>query len=286
MWETDYEQVPRRPSGRGAADVVLTVTDSDGLKVYVLNPREIFDFRPYGRGWGGGGRGGLYVLWFDQHAPTRVGVFAASLESALEESAGFLKDHWPGMLVDDDHLKELYKEALAELVAEGADPEDDDTVGKAQENATADMTYTESGYIGSDDWGIWCDDVEGNPCIQELEDSIAVAAAGEILGADDTGIEDVADVVRHLRDTPLWGRGVGKAVPVWGEETAAVKALLAGTTHGEMPSWDATDHGELISWDTTDKNSWAHVYLLYRPKADMSHRRVVVVEHDELFPEE
>ena len=274
MYETNYEQVPQRPEERGRAAVVLTVIDSDGRKYYILNPREIFDFRPYGRGWGGAGRGGLHVLWIGQHAPTRIGVFTDGLEAALEEAAGFAKDHWPGLLIDDAFLKTLHDEAKQELVEAGGDPEDEDLDGKAWEEATADMTYTESGHIGSDEWGIECDNGEGHPCEQELMDAIALAAAGEILGSDDSSLEDVADVARHLRGTPLWARGVDKSMPVWGDETPAVKSLLSDS-----------QHGELISWDTTHKSPWNHEYLFWRPAAEHPRQRVVVVDHGDVFPE-
>jgi hypothetical protein len=223
---------------------------------------------------GSPGRGGLYVLWFDAHAPTRVAVFADGSEAALEDAASFVKDHWPGDFVDSEHLKNLYDEAMGELVAGGADPEDEETQGKAQENATADMTYTESGYLGSDDWGFWCDSGEGHPCDQGLMDAIAVAGARELLADDRNTIDDVAEVVRHLRGTPLWEHVAGH-VPVWGDETEGIKALLAGTPHGE-----------LISWHTAgDDRVWRHQYLLWRPDAPHERQRAVVVEHDKLFPD-
>lgn len=294
MWQSTRKTIPGVKTVRGKAPSdeprfdaeILVVEDPDGRKFNVLNPGETFTFKPYGRGYGGGGHGGLYVLWFGEHSPTLIAVFADGLEAALEEAASFAKDHWPGLLYDDEYINELFKEAKDELVAEGADPDDEDTDEKAQEKATADMTYTESGYIGSDEWGIWCDDGEGHACPDDLRDAILLAASVDAF-EEARGLEDVADVVRIVRPLPMWrgqnadgtdwveGTALMDDVPVFGDETSYVKQLLAPDS----------PHGELISWDTSAKNPWNHEYLFWRPNAPNERQRTVIVDHGDIFKE-
>lgn len=283
MWKSDKKTIPGVKTVRGKAPSddprfdaeILVVEDPEGRKFNVLNPSEIFSFKPYGRGYGSGGRGGLYVLWFGQHAPTLIAVFADGLVAALEEAAGFAKDHWPGLLVDDEYLKELQEEAAEDLMAEGKDA--DEVEAESMEKATADMTYTESGYIPSDEWGIWCDDGEGHACPNDLREAILLAASVDAF-EEARGLEDVADVVRITRPLSMWdanGAGLAESVPVFGDETSYVKQLLAPDS----------PHGELISWDTSAKSPWNHEYLFWRPDAPNERQRAVIVEHGDIFEE-
>ncbi len=104
-------------------------------------------------------------FWFGQYGPTRILIWSAkdNFEDGLETAAEFLKDaKLVGFFVSDEELKELYKEAAEEL-KEDADKLDltDDDEGEIYEKATADLTYTESGYISSEEWGD-CGYVEKN----------------------------------------------------------------------------------------------------------------------------
>lgn len=81
------------------------------------------------------------LVWTGKHSAMR----GTDIDSALEEAAGAL-DTWglKGHFVDDSEVKELIEEALEE------DPELSDD--EAYEAATADLTYTESGYLTSYEW--------------------------------------------------------------------------------------------------------------------------------------
>ncbi len=49
---------------------------------------------------------------------------------------------------------DLFNEAKKELIEDGEDEDDEEIDGKAEEQAMVDHTYTESGWIYSDHWGI------------------------------------------------------------------------------------------------------------------------------------
>ncbi len=98
-----------------------------------------------------------YVLWFGSSGSTYLMCWARSLEDALETCAGWLADNAPGLIMkhDDPELTELYREACVEL---DLDPDDSESYSEAYEQATADLTYTESGYLTSYEWGIVFDE--------------------------------------------------------------------------------------------------------------------------------
>ena len=97
--------------------------------------------------------GSAYLFWFGAVGSTRVLSYASAgyhgVEAALEEAAAVLKDEgWVGYFSEPD-----YDAAAAEL---GADWDDLDDEGQDQvrEAAEADMTYTESGWLLSYEWGV------------------------------------------------------------------------------------------------------------------------------------
>ena len=76
----------------------------------------------------------LWILWFCQYGPLYVGVYADSLETALEEAAQYCAEKgYNGLVMDYEAARD----------ACDCDPWE-----------CEDLTYTESGWIGSDDWGI------------------------------------------------------------------------------------------------------------------------------------
>lgn len=80
-----------------------------------------------------------FLLWFGAYGPTFVLVYARHLEAALEDAAEFLADsgrHW--LVMPHDKVK-----STDDLGCDCADPFECDA-----------HTYTESGWIGSDEWGI------------------------------------------------------------------------------------------------------------------------------------
>jgi len=102
-----------------------------------------------------------YVLWFDQYAPVFIMVWERSLEAALETAAAYLAEHAPGHLISDETMAERLRDACAER---GFTPDDIDWSdlrgdhAEAVEAAEADTTYTESGRLQSEDWGIQFDE--------------------------------------------------------------------------------------------------------------------------------
>jgi hypothetical protein len=102
-----------------------------------------------------------YVLWFGSCAPTYVMVWAHGIESALETAAEYISEHAPGLLISDDEMTEALQEAGEE---HGVNPDAIDwsdlrgDCAKAVEQAEADTTYTESGRIRQDEWGVMFDE--------------------------------------------------------------------------------------------------------------------------------
>lgn len=93
-----------------------------------------------------------YVLWFGACAPVHLMVWGNSLESALEVCGAWLAEHTPGLIIthDSKELRDLVDESARELGIDAEIPCD----YRAQDHATADLTYTEAGYIASWEWGI------------------------------------------------------------------------------------------------------------------------------------
>lgn len=89
-------------------------------------------------------RSELFALQFGAYRWTKLLVWARSAETALEEASGWLADHAPGIFVDQEELRRFE----AEYRKENPDADDDDVMNEAY----ADLTYTEAGYI--DEWTI------------------------------------------------------------------------------------------------------------------------------------
>ncbi len=114
-----------------------------------------------------------FILWFDAHAPRYLMVWG-HLEDALKEAADWLAENEPGHLMlkgngsekRDPQLDELMAEACEELglawpIPDDINWSDSDAMQPywdAEQTAYADLTETEAGYIGSDDWGIALDE--------------------------------------------------------------------------------------------------------------------------------
>lgn len=111
--------------------------------VHVVNPGE----RTYTRS--------RFVLTFGAYGATYCYVWADCLDDALECAAEWLLKHAPGHIMahDSEALQALVREAADELGLPDDDVDHQDW-GRAYEAATVDMTYTESGYLRSWEWGI------------------------------------------------------------------------------------------------------------------------------------
>lgn len=94
----------------------------------------------------------VYVFQFGAYGDTWVAVLNENFDDALDIATEWLAEYAPGLLVSDEEMKSAYDEALKELVEGGADPDDEQTQQKAQEQAETDLTYTESGYLRSWEW--------------------------------------------------------------------------------------------------------------------------------------
>lgn len=89
----------------------------------------------------------LYGFGFGAYGDTRLLVWGTTdLEAALEEAAEWLEKYAPGHLSTEDHVARL----MDEVREEEPDLEDDE----AYEKATADLTYTEAGYLTSYEWTV------------------------------------------------------------------------------------------------------------------------------------
>ena len=102
-----------------------------------------------------------YILWFGACGATYVLVYANSLDDALEEAADWLADNAPGHLTthSSGELKDLYTESLNDWRQEHEGEPSEEDEWRIQEDATADLTYTEAGWLTSYEWGISGEDL-------------------------------------------------------------------------------------------------------------------------------
>lgn len=120
-----------------------------------------------------------YVLWFGACGPTHLMAYANSLDDALEECGEWLAKHAPGLIMaawGEEHSA-LVKEACEEAGLTYPPPSDvcadmDHHYQDAQQSAESDLTYTESGYLTSHEWGITLED----PTRSEIKAFIAELA--------------------------------------------------------------------------------------------------------------
>jgi len=100
-----------------------------------------------------------YILWFGAYGSTRLMVWANSLEDALDECVDWIADHEPSLLADEA-VESEYRSHLAELADCGCDPEDEQTIERAQDYAERDtLSAGNAGhYLNSREWGILAED--------------------------------------------------------------------------------------------------------------------------------
>jgi hypothetical protein len=105
----------------------------------------------------------IFDFSFGAYADTEVSVHAKSVESGLELAADWLADNAPGHIMQPGcaELNELMAEVCAErgllwpvptVKAQTMQPEDWRPYWDAEQEAYSDLTYTEAGYISSDEW--------------------------------------------------------------------------------------------------------------------------------------
>lgn len=129
----------------------VQVQEPGGESLVFLNP-EAYDYHTHYPRRGDG----LYALWFGAVGTTRLLLWASGYEEALEECAEWLKKHAPGHFTEfDDNDREAARKEYAKeqgiTLAEAE--EDEEHAGNVEERMIVDMTYTESGWIPSWEWG-------------------------------------------------------------------------------------------------------------------------------------
>jgi len=115
-----------------------------------------------------------YLLWFGLISPIYLLIYDNSLDSAIETAGSWLAEHAPGHLMEmhgEEHeglLQEACQDAGLEYPPK--DYSDMDPYWKAFQDAEADLTYTESGYLTSYEWGIIGEDLDRNQLIEIYHD--------------------------------------------------------------------------------------------------------------------
>lgn len=139
------------PTRKGKRIVIGPRGTSFGRAVELVNPTD--------RDW----TRHRYVMWFGACGATRLMVWANSLDDAIETAAEHLAEHAPGHVMSEwsEEHRELIREVCAERGVEfpaGFEALDDDEKYDICEEAEADLTRTESGFLTSYEWGIDLED--------------------------------------------------------------------------------------------------------------------------------
>jgi hypothetical protein len=147
----------------------VDIVDTHADTIPVINPNDVTFYD------------NLYVMWFGAYGSIKVYVWARCFEDAFEEAAEYAGEHAPGVFTEPDYLdaaRDEYAEResigweagdhptsryarVRAVYSDGADPftpyrEDIDADAwqeAVQERAETDLTYTESGYVASWEWG-------------------------------------------------------------------------------------------------------------------------------------
>jgi hypothetical protein len=211
-------------SDKGASGIVLV--DNDGIVGELVNPSD----KP-----GKYGREQLFRFGFGTVGTIFLLVWARGVESGLEIAAGWLETNAPGHLMvhGSEELKQLYDEAREEL-GEDADEEE------VEQQATADLTYTESGYLTSYEWTV--DDVTDKKLFgaavyaSDLADFRFHATAGP--GVDIVEGDDVYFFMNPAGDgSSFWSVEGSKE----GAEKTSVIVLASSESHAERTSYKYLD---------------------------------------------
>ena len=111
-----------------------------------------------------------YLLWFGCVGTTHVLVQAFSLDDALEEAATALKAMgYEGYFTEPEYSQEF----LAYM--RSPRPFGEETprrIQDLQEEAEADLTYTESGWLVSYEWGISAEDPTKEQLIEMFKEAV------------------------------------------------------------------------------------------------------------------
>lgn len=131
---------------RGSAGDRNAGVGSDDREEFVLIDKEPDDRHPYvlvnPLGFNDSHKASLFAMHFGAYGNTCLLVWGDHLESALETAAEWLAQYTPGHIADETDIQTLMKD-FPDLSDE-----------EAYEKATADLTYTESGYLVSYEWTV------------------------------------------------------------------------------------------------------------------------------------
>jgi hypothetical protein len=129
---------------RSIVEDSIVIVDSDGIVGEIVNPSD----KPTRKKWFSKNES-LWRFQFGAYGDTRLLVWSKGVDDGLEIAADWLATNAPGHLMAEgsDELKSLRDEAREEL-GEDADDEEVD------QSATADLTYTEAGYLTSYEWTV------------------------------------------------------------------------------------------------------------------------------------
>jgi hypothetical protein len=134
-------EISKDPKGA----ILIVSPEHHDLKFHYINPGEWDEYV------GRFSRGDLFAIefgWQSYTSRTKVLLWASSFEEAVEEAADYMKDEYPGVFIE--FTAKDVEEARKELAEEkGVKPSEIDD-GDAQDAATVDHMYTESGYLASD----------------------------------------------------------------------------------------------------------------------------------------
>ena len=157
-----------------ATQQITPTRDTRGIHIgdrnYSVGSHELTLVNPEERDW----KRHNYILWFGACGATYLRVWEDSLEDALETAAAWLAEHAPGHIMahgSEEHV-ELIKEQCEE---HGVEFDPSKCCGVIEEpwdsilqDAEADLTYTESGFLTSHEWGIVMEDPSRKELIEWL----------------------------------------------------------------------------------------------------------------------
>lgn len=116
-------------------EFIVIESEPDDRHPYVLvNPLEVDAWQ----------KPDLYAMYFGAYGTTRLLIWAGALESAIDPAVEWLAQYAPGHLSSEEDVAKLMEEVREE------EPGIDDEA--AYDKATADLYYTESGYLTSYEW--------------------------------------------------------------------------------------------------------------------------------------
>jgi hypothetical protein len=134
-----------------ASEVGATESNPD-IDLDKAGIEEMYDAVPRG--------GRAPALWHFQFGPytgTNVFVWGGHLEDGLETAASWLKENAPGHFYSNADIMDFVRDVLKDQGKTEYDymralEEHDQWAYDVEEEATADLTYTESGYLASHEW--------------------------------------------------------------------------------------------------------------------------------------